>query len=253
MAKRVAFGALAFVVWLALFIGGKALILNGIGHNRPFVFCFALVLLIAYVACTRWIERRRPTELSAQTAGLAVAGAAAGLALFALVLGILALLGSYRFGEVVQGTLLGGAVASFAAAVGEEILFRGYIFRWIESVAGSWIAVAISALLFGGAHLLNRGATPGDAIAIAVEGGILLSAAYVYSRSLWLPIGIHFGWDFAGGGIFHASSVEGTPVAIIVCTIAGVAMLVAAQRAGRVRSAFHPVQRPEAVESATRL
>jgi hypothetical protein len=40
------------------------------------------------------------------------------------------------------------------------------------------------------------------AIGIALTAGILLAGAYVVSRRLWLPIGLHFGWNFALGGIF---------------------------------------------------
>ncbi len=247
MGNPVVRSLLAFVAWLALFVAGKALIAEGIGHNRLFVFVFALLLLAAYYAVARRIEWRRPAELRANRAWLALLGAAVGLCLFCASAGLVALLGYYHFAGASFSQLVGGAIASFAAAVGEELLFRGFIFCFIERAAGTWIAVLVSAVLFGLAHALNRGATARDVLAIAVEAGVLLSAAYVYSRSLWLPIGIHFGWDFAGGAIFKNATIlpgpdvitggkagiEGSLVAIVLCLAAGGALLVAAARSGR--------------------
>lgn len=234
MAKRVALAALAFVLWFALFCAGKALIAEGIGHNRPFVFAFALVLLAAYYAVARWIERRNPTEIAARGLWLTVAGAGIGLALFWVSVALLHATAALHY--VGGGPLIGGAIASFAAAIGEELLFRGFIFRWLENGAGTWIAILVSAALFGGAHALNRGATLIDVVAIGAEAGVLLSAAFVASRSLWLPIGLHFGWDFAIGtfGRDHAA-VESSSVAVAVCLVTGVALLTYGQRRGRIK------------------
>jgi hypothetical protein len=51
-------------------------------------------------------------------------------------------------------------------------------------------------------HLLNPDASLWGAIAIAVEAGGILAAAYAATRNLWIPIGVHFGWNFAEAGIF---------------------------------------------------
>jgi hypothetical protein len=89
-----------------------------------------------------------------------------------------------------------------AAAVTEELLFRGVLFRVVEERAGTWIALLGTGLLFGLIHLLNPGASLWGAIAIAVEAGFMLAACYAATRTLWVPIGLHFGWNFAAGGIF---------------------------------------------------
>jgi membrane protease YdiL (CAAX protease family) len=93
---------------------------------------------------------------------------------------------------------------SFGAAILEEILFRGIIFRITEEKLGSYFALAISAIIFGAAHLANPNSTPVAAIGIAVQAGLLLGAAYIYSKNLWFPIAIHFAWDFTQVGIFGA-------------------------------------------------
>jgi membrane protease YdiL (CAAX protease family) len=84
----------------------------------------------------------------------------------------------------------------------EEIVFRGVVFRLLEEWGGTTVGLAASALLFGGLHCLNPQATLLGVAAIVLLGGIMLAAAYVLTRRLWLPIGIHAGWNFAEGGIF---------------------------------------------------
>jgi hypothetical protein len=106
-----------------------------------------------------------------------------------------------------------GAVALFgfsaAAAVTEELIFRGVLFRIIEGRIGTWLALALTAALFGMSHLFNAHATVWGALSIAVEAGAMLGAAYVATRNLWVPIGVHFAWNFAEGGVF-GTNVSGT-------------------------------------------
>lgn len=90
-------------------------------------------------------------------------------------------------------------------AVGEEMIFRGIIFRQIDERWNTWTALIVSALLFGFIHLPNNGATWWSSLAIAIEAGLMLGAAYKWSGSLWLPIGIHWAWNFTQGNIFGAS------------------------------------------------
>jgi membrane protease YdiL (CAAX protease family) len=91
-----------------------------------------------------------------------------------------------------------------AAAVQEELIFRGMIFRLLERALGSWIAVLLSALLFGAAHLANPDATLVSTLAIMLTAGVILAALYLLTRSLWWVIGLHLGWNFFEGPIFGA-------------------------------------------------
>jgi len=106
--------------------------------------------------------------------------------------------------------VLAFATLALISGVCEEVIFRGGIYRIMEDMFGSGIALAFSGLLFGLVHLGNPGASMFAAVAIAIEAGILLGAAYAATRSLWFPIGIHIGWNFAEGGIFGAP-VSGLP------------------------------------------
>jgi uncharacterized protein len=146
---------------------------------------------------------------SAKQLGL---GLLIGLILFSAVVGVAALLGAYSIvaccsTKQLLMVLLGSGIM---AAVLEELLFRGILFRWIEEFAGSWAALLVTALLFGLAHRANLNASWFSVFAIAIEGGILLGGAYMLTRSLWLPIGLHAAWNFAEGYLFDVP-VSGQP------------------------------------------
>jgi uncharacterized protein len=113
-----------------------------------------------------------------------------------------------------------------ATGVTEEIITRGFIFRLVEIVGGTWIAVLVSSALFGAAHASNPGATLTSSMAIALEVGVLLAGAYVLTGRLWFPIGLHTGWNFAEGSIF-SMSVSGlsAPGGLIAGTLRGGAIL----------------------------
>lgn len=125
----------------------------------------------------------------------------------------------------------GGAVAALGlmscVAVAEELVFRGALFRIVEEIAGTWGALVVSGVLFGVLHLVNPHATVWGAVSIAVEAGLLFGAVYAATRSLWLPIGLHLGWNFAEGGIF-GTTVSGSahgPASLLRATVSGPAAL----------------------------
>ena len=214
----------------------------------------------AYAAYVRIFERRPVVELGGPGAGSELAaGLAVGAGAFAATIGVLALLGVYRVagrGEL-WPVLLAALMAIGAGAI-EEIVFRGVLFRLVEEWGGTWFAVALSSLLFGAGHLVNPHATLLGALAIVFEGGVFLAGAYVLTRRLWLPIGIHAGWNFAQSGIFGVPTsgvpvhgllrgelvgpewlaggefgAEASIVAVAVCIALGTTLLVLAARRGR--------------------
>jgi membrane protease YdiL (CAAX protease family) len=140
-------------------------------------------------------------------------GLGAGLGIFSVAVAAAAALGVYRVtGEGDLSGLLAALIASaIFPAVSEELLFRGILFRWIEAFGGSWAALLITSALFGCAHLLNPHASPIAAVGIAFEAGVMLGAAYMLTRSLWMPMGLHAAWNFAQGEIYDIP-VSGTPV-----------------------------------------
>jgi membrane protease YdiL (CAAX protease family) len=133
----------------------------------------------------------------------------------------------------------------------------------MEESLGTWLALLISALIFGLMHIANPNATLWSALAIAIEAGIMLAAAYTLTRRLWLPIGIHFAWNFVQGGIFGVAvsgngvrgllqstlsgpallsggefGAEASIFAVIVCLAAGVYLIQAAWKKGNILKPF---------------
>jgi uncharacterized protein len=166
-----------------------------------------VIMLIAYRGEMRLIERRKPAEIQFdRSTVLILPGVFIGILLFVTVYAILWALGvaHYTGPGVVTGVPAAFAGA-MAAAIGEEIVFRGVIFRIIEEGMGTLAAIVLSALLFGLVHAANPGATPVSTAAIALEAGVLLGIGYAATRTLWFPIGMHIGWNFPEGGIFSAA------------------------------------------------
>jgi membrane protease YdiL (CAAX protease family) len=85
------------------------------------------------------------------------------------------------------GTLLFGAA-------GEEILFRGYAFQLLIQKMGPFATVLPVGVLFGLAHAGNSSSTILSILNTSLWG-IILGIAFWRSRDLWLPIGLHFGWN----------------------------------------------------------
>jgi uncharacterized protein len=183
-------------------------------------------MLWLYSREVRYFEYREVTELRPRAALLqSPAGIAFGSVLFGAVFALLALGGFVQ--RIAFGGLAGIAVqvsTCFGAAIGEELVFRGAIFRIAEEWLGTTAALVISALLFGLAHAINSEATATSIAAIALESGVLLGAAYAASRSLWFPIGIHFGWNFTEGGIFGTAVSGGGSHGLFLSVLDGPAV-----------------------------
>ncbi|HEY2745573.1 MAG TPA: type II CAAX endopeptidase family protein [Polyangia bacterium] len=218
------------------------------------------VVLLIYAGFVRLVERRAVDELGRAGALAEMArGFIVGAALFCTTIAILALLGVAHLqrGDGWRALAIGLGL-SLGAAIIEETMMRAVFFRIVEESLGTWIALALSAALFGLLHAFNPGATAVSTMAIALEAGVLLAAAFIFTRRLWMAIGLHAAWNFSEGGIFGASvsgtkpygflrsSFDGAPllsgggfgpeasiVAVVVCLSAGIAFAVAAQRRGR--------------------
>lgn len=199
-------GVDGLVQWLTSFLTKSVALTTIVGVAG------AVVAVLVYVGLVRLLENRRPVaEVSPRGAVVGVAiGLLVGAVLFSAVIGIIAAAGHYR---VVALGSVAGAIAVLglmcSTAVAEELLFRAVLFRIIERWMGTWLALAVSALIFGLLHLANPGATLFGALAIAVEAGVLLGAAYALTRTIWFAVGIHLAWNFMEGGVF-STTVSGT-------------------------------------------
>ncbi len=167
----------------------------------------AILVLAAYIFLFRYYEKRAISELSLKKFWRnALLGFFLGLLLQSCVILITYLYGGYQVLSVNPISYLLPAFAiGITSAIFEEILIRGILFRITEESLGTIWALVISSLLFGFLHLANQSSSVYSAFAITIEAGLLLGVSYVVTRNLWMPILLHFSWNFAEGGIYGAN------------------------------------------------
>lgn len=164
---------------------------------------FTLLMLGIYAGIRRILEKEWPADLSLKRllpdTGL---GLGIGFGYFCIIVGIMLVTGVYRAGTLhaFSMDMLQMFIFYLMVATAEEILFRGILFRMIDNHLGTVVAYVISALLFGFMHYFQG--TLWSSIAIAIEAGLMLAAAYKYTNTLWLPIGIHWAWNYTQGNVF---------------------------------------------------
>lgn len=222
----------------------------------------AAAALAVYVGWARFIERRLADELSLSGAGKEWAiGMLVGASLYTACVLILIALGMYRIEGLNPWTFMIPAIAmALSSGLFEELLFRGVLFRSVEDLFGSWIALIVSSSVFGLVHLLNPAGTITGAIYISIEAGLLLAAAYMLTRRLWLSIGFHMSWNYFQSAIFSGivsggvakpglirANIEGPDVltggsfglessviALALCTATGILLLIMAVHRGNI-------------------
>jgi hypothetical protein len=94
------------------------------------------------------------------------------------------------------GSLLFVSIILLFGAVGEEMLFRGYAFQLLMAYLGEWATILPFGILFAFAHLNNPNQNNLLGPLNTALWGIILGYAFLRSGDLWLPIGIHFGWNW---------------------------------------------------------
>src|SRR5215472_1948930 len=152
-------GLVAFVVIWALGFAPQFLLYVHVSRIIVF-FLEGAVTAVGFVAYVRLIEKRDPRELSAWRWSLLPLGTLIGGGFFALLIGMLAVSGHYRFESFeLPSRFFSAIVFALGTAIWEEVTFRGLLFRSIERTAGTWAGVAVSALVFGAVHGLNPNAS----------------------------------------------------------------------------------------------
>jgi len=103
--------------------------------------------------------------------------------------------------QVSPGLLLATGSVLLLSALNEELVFRGFPLQLLIDGIGEWPEMITMSTLFGALHLSNPNASF-LGILNTILAGILLSLAYVRTRSLWMPYAIHAGWNLGLGFIF---------------------------------------------------
>jgi membrane protease YdiL (CAAX protease family) len=167
-----------------------------------------LLTLMATWACTRL--RREPLSsvgyrLDRRWLRELALGTLLGIGMALAVVGTIWVIGGVRF-ELAParsgGTLLTGLYIFLFAALMEENLFRGFIFQRLLDGMGSWPAQIALASLFALLHQGNPGMEGSTELVASLDlflGSILLGLAYLRTRSLALPVGLHLGWNWTQG------------------------------------------------------
>jgi membrane protease YdiL (CAAX protease family) len=203
-------GTLLFLIVYALMQGLSSVFSNDI---VAVIAGFALggVTLALYALYIRLTENGWTSTLSLRQFPLKITtGILTGAVFFVIVTGVMALGGWYRIGSAAFSSAFYTQLSFFfLVACGEEVIFRGIVFRYIDKRWNTLWALAVSALLFGVLHIFNEEATIWSVAAIAIEAGLMLGMAYKVSGTLWLPIGIHWAWNVLEGPVL-GFAVSGT-------------------------------------------
>ena len=168
--------------------------------------------LIAGYLCARFLE-----DLPWKSLGLTLhrgwlrdllIGSAIGFGALVVAVAIGSLGGGLRF-SISDGvtariirSMVGSAGLLFIAALAEEAMFRGYGLQTLTRAKLAWLGVLLTSVPFGLAHLSNPNVVPGVTFINTALAGIWLAAAYLRTRSLWLPLGVHWAWNWALGWFF---------------------------------------------------
>ncbi len=166
--------------------------------------------LSVYIA-RRWFDRRPFFTLGIEPTSNAIRDVFAGVLIAGLTIGLIFLvelslgwLEFQGFAPLTAPTLMGLGYWAFAFILvgwGEELLSRGYMLQNLEEGVGLNWAVFISSAIFGLLHAFNPDASIAAVLGI-LGAGYFLAYGYIRTRQLWLPIGLHIGWNFFEGPIF---------------------------------------------------
>ncbi len=159
----------------------------------------------SYAVAVRVGEARAVSELSLRRAPAELAlGGLIGVALIALLMAALVGIGAYEVVLVGPAPAWSAGGLAIQAAVTEELWMRALLFRLLWRSFGPVPAFGLCATIFAALHLTNPGANVVAGATVAVAG-IMFCALYVLTGRLWLPIGVHAGWNFAQGYLFGAA------------------------------------------------
>lgn len=188
---------------------------RGLGrYAQDIVFrgAFLSAALLAAFICTRWLE-----GLPARAVGLSfnvpwlrefLIGSVLGIISLALAASIAMAAGGLSFTfprpgllPVAQTLVFSGALF-IIAALAEEVLFRGYPLQTLTRAGLISLGVLITSLAFAGTHMENPNFSNGLPFFNLVIAGVWLAAAYLRTRTLWFPLGVHWAWNWALGSLF---------------------------------------------------
>ena len=216
IAKIVGRSALEFTIGVVLVFGVAALVgkltpirsLKNTDDQDLALAVLSMPILVVYALHVRFVQRRAVADLPPRflagdlLEGLLIAGTVMGLSAgFLSLVGDLVVTGVAGWSHGVAMT----ACSALFAGVAEEVFFRGLLMRLLEQMGGTWAALVVTSVLFGCAHAGNSHVSLAGILGTSGLG-LLLGAAYLATRRLWLPIALHAGWNFTMAGVFGVAN-----------------------------------------------
>jgi uncharacterized protein len=177
-----------------------------------FRFSMLAAALIAGYLCARFLE-----GLPWKSLGLTlhegwfrdlIIGSLIGFASLVVAVAVAAIGGGLRFsfGELpvlpTMRSMVGSAALLFVAALAEEAMFRGYPLQTLTRARLIALGIFLTSVPFGLVHLSNPNVVPGVTFINTALAGLWFAVAYLRTRSLWLPLGLHWSWNWALGWFF---------------------------------------------------
>ncbi|MFC2168624.1 CPBP family intramembrane glutamic endopeptidase [Acidobacteriota bacterium] len=161
------------------------------------------IILFFYSLYTRFIEKRKALEFSGkQSIKELFTGILLSLGLVGGMVLLMTALGYYRVDQLNSLMVILDGVFFFGIGAFIQVLgFRLVLFKLSEEILGSWLAFVLVAVVFSLIHLGNPNAGFKSTV-FFILGDILLAAAFIYTRRIWMVWGIHFGWNLFQDGVF---------------------------------------------------
>ena len=183
--------------------------------ERPWRFALGSAVIAAAFGAATWIVGRVANRYEWRALGWGeprrlirrvALGLGSGVVMAAVAVGI-AVLGGATLGPDTQrraaAVVLPLALGLFAAALGEELAFRGYPLRRLADAVGAQVATGLLAVGFAVGHAWNPHVTP-LATANIVLAAVWLAVAFFSSGGMALAWGLHFGWNAGLALVFDA-------------------------------------------------
>ena len=209
---------------LSIFLGGILLLLDpslltSTGSISPLAMLLSVVAEAFAVTVSVFLARRFLDKRSIESLGLkldhwTLIDILSGILITLLQMGLIYLLMSWLGWITFQGfawqfdpisLVLKNVLLFFMVFIlvgwTEELLCRGYQLQTIASGLNLFWGVLLSSAIFGVLHIFNPGANWASTLGIFLAG-LFFAYAYVRTRQLWLPIGMHLGWNFFEGVVF---------------------------------------------------
>lgn len=197
---------------------------------------FAMVGLLLILALAYVVEPGEPSPLSPVRLGVRrwlLRGIAIGIIANAFAPAILTLMAKGWMAPLPAAPAMVTFAAFLAVPVSafwEEVVYRGYILRWLQPL-GTVFSITFSSLLFVSIHFLAEPFYV-ERFLILFSMGVLLGVAYLASGSLWFSIGIHVGINTVGfilvkdifaGGLWHFV-IDMPPDTFLMIALVGIAL-----------------------------